>query len=131
MLLIGNWAAFWRGHNTQSWCALDVLILLVFTSVLYAFCDLVMPDKPGDQAVIDLREYHAREGRRYKLLQLVFTAMAFLFIAHNSTSFVQWLDVSKFAILAALIGALALRARSVWLDTVTAAAMTVLAVVFS
>jgi hypothetical protein len=131
MVLIGNWAAFWRERNMQSWSALDVLIPLLFTSVLYAFCDLVMPDQPAaGQAVVDLREYHAREGKRYKLLQLVFAAMAFLLNAHSAASLVQWLGMSRFAILAALIGGLALRARSVWLDTATAAALAMLAAVF-
>ena len=46
LLLLGNWASFWRMRDIQSWQALDVLIPLAFVSVLYAFCDLVMPDEP-------------------------------------------------------------------------------------
>jgi hypothetical protein len=130
MVLIGNWAAFWRSRNIQSWSVLDVLIPLVFVSVLYAFCDLVMPDRTEAPAVVDLREYHLRAGKRYKLLQLVFATLALLLIAHRSNSVHEWLVASKFALVAALVGALALFARSVWLDVATAAALTLLAMFF-
>jgi hypothetical protein len=130
MVLIGNWAAFWHSRNIQSWGALDVLIPLVFTSVLYAFCDLVMPDKPAEGETTDLRKYHAREGKRYKLLQLVFAVLVMLAMARTATSVAQWAAMAKFAILAALIGVVALRAQRVWLDTATAAVLTVLAIIF-
>jgi hypothetical protein len=130
MVLIGNWAAFWRSRDVQSWTALDVLIPLVFVSVLYAFCDLVMPDKTDAHAAVDLRDYHRNAGKRYKLLQLVFAALALLLIAHRSHSFNEWLVASKFALVAALVGALALFARSVWLDVATAIALTLLAMLF-
>lgn len=130
MVLIGNWAAFWRSHDVTSWTVLDVLIPLVFVSVLYAFCDLVMPDKPAGHEVLDLRVYHDREGKRYKLLQLIFACLALLLLAHRSHGFAEWLGASKFAIVAALIGGLALVARKVWLDTLTAAALTLLGMTF-
>ncbi|MEO6798450.1 MAG: hypothetical protein ABI178_00720 [Rhodanobacter sp.] len=130
MVLIGNWAALWLSRNVQSWSVLDVLIPLVFVSCLYAFCDLVMPEKAAEHEFVDLRDYHAREGRRYKLLQLVFAALALLLLAHRARSFDEWLGTSTFAMLAVVIGALALRARSVWLDTATAIALTLLATSF-
>jgi hypothetical protein len=48
----------------------------------------------------------------------------------TSASFEQWLQKSTFAILAALIGVVAPRARSAWLDTATAIALAVLAAIF-
>ena len=60
MLLVANWASLWRGHNVIAWSVLDVLTPLAYISILYAFCDLVMPDVQGD-APLDLREYtHAK-----------------------------------------------------------------------
>lgn len=130
MLLIANWATFWRKRSIESWSALDVLIPLVFVSVLYAFCDLVIPDKAVERGTIDLCEYHAQEGKRYKLVQLVLTFLAMLLIAHTASSVVQWGHAAKFAMLAALISMIALRTRRVWLDTATAAALTMLAGIF-
>jgi len=130
MVLIGNWAAFWRSRNVESWTVLDVLIPLVFVSVLYAFCDLVMPEKTDAPAVVDLRDYHLRQGKRYKLMQLVFAALALLLIAHRSHGLDEWLVASKFALVAALVGALALFARTVWLDVATSVALTLLAMFF-
>lgn len=46
MLLLGNWAAFWQMRDIRVWSGLEALIPLLFVSVLYAFCDLVMPDEP-------------------------------------------------------------------------------------
>lgn len=130
MLLIGNWATLWRLRNLPSWSALDVLIPLIFVSVLYAFCALVMPDQPAEHGLLNLRDYHGREGRRYKRLQLVFAAVALAVTARNATSFEQWLHLAKFAIVAAIVGGLALRARSVWLDTATAIVLAILAAVY-
>lgn len=129
-LLIGNWTALWRLRNLEHWHALDVLSPLVYSSVLYAFCDMVMPDKPANDAAVDLREFHAREGKRYKMLQLIFAAMVTVAIARSATSFVHWAELAKFGIVATVVGAIALRARSVWLDTVTALALTCLATLF-
>ena len=53
MLLLGNWAAFWALRDTRSWGAVDVLVPLLFVGVLYAFCDLVMPDEPKDGQVLE------------------------------------------------------------------------------
>ncbi|MEO7051096.1 MAG: hypothetical protein ABI128_05470 [Rhodanobacter sp.] len=130
MLLIGNWAGFWRSHSRQSWSAVDVLIDLAFVSILYAFCDLVMPEKPAEHAVVNLRDYHVREGKRYKLLQFVFAALALVVIAHGTPDFRHWLKASSYALIAVLVGGLALRARSVWLDTATSAALAMLAAIF-
>ena len=130
MLLIGNWSALWGMRNTQVWGVPDVLIPLLYTSVLYAFCDMVMPDRPADGALVDLREYHVREGGRYKMLQLIFAVLVTGALARSATSISQWVGLASFAMLAALIGTVALRARSVWLDTATAAALTVMAGVF-
>lgn len=129
-VLIGNWAAFWRMRDTQVWSMLDVLSPLVFTSVLYAFCDMVLPDRQAEGKVIDLREYHAKEGQRYKLLNIAFAVLAMIYLIHVSSNFEQWLQRSVFALAAALIGMVALRARSVWLDTAAAIAMVVLGVIF-
>lgn len=46
MLLLGNWAAFWQMRGIRDWSGSEALIPLLFVSVLYAFCDLVMPDEP-------------------------------------------------------------------------------------
>jgi len=130
MLVIGNWAGFWRFHGKQVWQTLDVLVPLLFASVLYAFCDMVVPELQVETKTMDLREYHVNEGRRYKLLQLVFAALALLVITRDASSPGQWLQKSTFAILAALIVTVALRARSIWLDTASAIALTALAVIF-
>ena len=130
MLLIGNWSALWGLRDIQAWGVLDVLIPLVYTSVLYAFCDLVMPDKPAEGAVVDLREYHMREGRRYKTLNLIFAVVVIGALVHSAASIRVWVDQSMFAIVAAVNSVIALRARSVWLDTATAAFFAVLAAVF-
>ncbi|MEO8748486.1 MAG: hypothetical protein ABI379_12640 [Rhodanobacter sp.] len=130
MLLIANWAALWRFRDQHAWSALDVLAPLVFVSVLYAFCDLVMPEKAAEHALLDLRDYHLREGKRYKLMQLAFAALSLLMIAREVKDFDQWLSRASFAIIAALIGVIALRARSVWLDTATAAALALLGIAF-
>ncbi len=130
MVLIGNWSAFWGLRSVQAWSVPDVLIPLLYTSVLYAFCDLVMPDGQAESAVVDLREFHAREGRRYKMLQLIFAIVVIGELARSSASVDEWLGKSIFAMAAAVIGAIALRARSIWLDTSTAAALTALAASF-
>ncbi|MBS0432083.1 MAG: hypothetical protein JSS21_06715, partial [Proteobacteria bacterium] len=102
MVLLGNWAVFWRLRNVQAWSALDVLVPIVFTGVLYAFCDLTLPDETARDEIVDLREYHLREGRRYKLLQLVFAVLAMLLLARTATGIDQWLHAARFALLAAL-----------------------------
>ncbi|MEP6897717.1 MAG: hypothetical protein ABI870_04210 [Rhodanobacter sp.] len=130
MVLIGNWAAFWRMRDTQVWSMFDVLSPLVFISVLYAFCDMVLPDRQAERKVIDLREYHANEGRRYKLLNIAFAVLSMIYLIHVSSNFEQWLQRAVFALVAALIGVVALRARRVWLDTATSIGMTVLGVIF-
>jgi hypothetical protein len=130
MLLIANWASFWRYSQVESWGELDVLIPLVFVSVLYAFCDLVIPDQDAAGETLDLCEYLDREGKRYKKLQLIVVVLSTIYIAHTTSSFVEWLASAKFAIIAGLITLVALRARRVWLDTVTAAALAVEAAIF-
>lgn len=130
MILIGNWASFWQQRGVQAWGAMDVLIPLVFVGVLYAFCDLVMPDVPADGTVLDLREYHARQGRRYVLLQLVFAMLAMLVIARNAASFSQWLHAARFAVVAMVGSAIALLTRRAWLDTAVATGLAILAAIF-
>ena len=130
MLLVGNWAAFWKLHDTQAWSAVDVLIQLVFVSVLYAFCDLVMPDEPQRGEMLDLGEYHACQGRRYKTVQLLFALLALTVIANGSSSFGQWISASRFALTAAAFTAIALWTRRVWLDTLVAIAMAAMGVIF-
>lgn len=130
MLLIGNWSALWGMRETRLSGALDVLVPLLYTSVLYAFCDMVMPDKPADGALVDLREYHAREGKRYKVLQLVFAVLVAAAIARSSSSVADWARAAAFAMLAAVIGTIALRARSAWLDTTTAVVLAAMAAMF-
>ncbi len=129
MLLIGNWAAFWHVHNVQTWPMTDVLIRLTYVGILYAFCELVMPEA-GTEGPLDLREYHAREGHRYKLLLLVFTTVVILALVRSATGFVNWLEMAKFAILAEANVLLALRARSVRLDTATAVVQVALTLVY-
>jgi hypothetical protein len=130
MLLVANWAQFWRLHDVQAWNALDVLEPLVFVGVLYAFCDLVMPDEPRDSQLLDLRDYHARQGRRYKTMHLVFATLALLVIAHQTSSFDRWLAASAFALVAALCTVVALWTRRVWLDTLAAIVLVAMAPVF-
>lgn len=103
---------------TQAWGPLDVLMPLLFVGVLYAFCDLVMPDAPKDGRVLDLREYHARQGHRYKTLQLLFAVLALVVIALRSRDVGDWLAGSHFAAVAVVCSLVALRTRRVWLDTV-------------
>lgn len=130
MLLIGNWAQFWRFRDIQAWGALDVLAPLVFVGVLYAFCDLVMPDEPREGQLLDLRDHHARQGRRYKTMQLVFSVLALLVIAQNSSSFGRWLAASNFALIAATCTLVALRTRHAWLDTAAAVVLVSMAPIF-
>lgn len=130
MLLLGNWAAFWSLRGTQSWGWLDVLMPLLFLGVLYAFCDLVMPEEPKDGQMLDLREYHVRHGHRYKTLQLLFAVLAMLTIAVRSTSVSDWFSGSGFALVAAICSLVALRTKRVWLDTAAAAVLVAMAPVF-
>ena len=130
MLLLGNWAQFWRFHGTESWGPLDVLIPLVFVGVLYAFCDLVVPEEPKQGEVLDLRDYHERQGRRYKTMQLAFSVLALLVIARSSSDFGQWLAASGFALIASACTLVALRTRRVWLDTAAAIVLVLIAPVF-
>ena len=130
MLLLGNWANFWRLRLTQAWGPLDVLEPLVFVGVLYAFCDLVVPDEPRDGETLDLREYHARQGRRYKTMHLAFALLALLVIAHRTSSFEEWLATSTFALIAATSTVVALRTRRAWLDTLAAIVLVAMALVF-
>ncbi|MEO5628421.1 MAG: hypothetical protein ABIQ62_01480, partial [Thermomonas sp.] len=130
MLLIGNWAQLWALHDIQAWRALDVLSPLVFVGVLYAFCDLVMPDEPKDGQLLDLRDYHTRQGRRYKTMHLVFAALALLVIALGSSGFGEWLGRSAFALIAALCTLVALRTHRVWLDTLVALVLVAMAPIF-
>lgn len=130
MLLVGNWAQFWRLHDIQAWRALDVISPLVFVGVLYAFCDLVMPDEPGDGQLLDLRDYHARQGRRYKTMHLVFATLALLVIALQTSGFGQWLAASSFALIAATCTVVALWTRRAWLDTLAAIVLVAMAPVF-
>ena len=130
MLLIGNWAAFWRQHATTEWGALDVLLQLVFLSVLYVLCDLVMPDMPAGDEILDLRVFHERQGKRYVLAQMLFAALAILLIARETSGFGQCVESARYPITGVLLGVIALRARSVWLDTAAAAGMALLAAVY-
>lgn len=130
MLLIGNWAQFWRFHGATAWRPLDVLGPLVFVGVLYAFCDLVLPEEPKAGEAVDLRQYHQHEGRRYKAMQLAFSVLATLVIARDTSSFGQWLAASGFALVAAACTAVALWTRRVWLDTAAAVVLVLMAPVF-
>ena len=131
MVLVGNWASFWRQRDWQAWGTLDVLIPLVFIGVLYAFCDLVMPDERKEGQVLDLRDYHAQQGRRYKAMHLVFATLALLGIARGSSDFEQWLDGATFALIAAVTTVISLSARRrVWLDTLAAIVLVMLAPLF-
>ncbi len=130
MLLVANWARFWGMRNTAVWGPLDVLEPLVFVGVLYAFCDLVMPDEPKEGQVLDLRHYHALQGRRYKLMHLAFAILALLVIARRSTDFSTWLSTASFGLVAAGWTVIALWTRRTWLDTVAAVALVAMAPVF-
>ena len=130
MLLIGNWARFWTLRDQHFWSVLNVLVPLIYVGALYAFCDLVMPERAEGHTLVNLRDYHVHEGKRYKLALLLFSAMILLFMALNAPDFTYWVRVSAFAMMGALICALALRARSVWLDTATAIAMMMLTSVY-
>ena len=130
MVLVGNWASFWQRRDWQLWGPLDVLIPLVFIGVLYAFCDLVMPDEPKEGQVLDLRDYHVQQGNRYKAMHLAFSTLALLVIARQSSSFGQWLEGATFALIAAASTTVSLRARRVWLDTLTAIVLVLLAPLF-
>ena len=128
--LVGNWAAFWRLREMQSWSALDVLSPLLFVSVLYAFCDLVMPQEPKEGQILDLRRYHELQGRRYKTMQLVFSLLALGVIAERGVGFSDWLTASRFALIAATCSVVALWTRRVWLDTLTAIILVLMAPTF-
>ena len=130
MLLLGNWAAFWKMRDIQAWGALDVIMPLLFVSVLYAFCDLVMPVEPKDGDTLDLREYHARQGHRYKLVQLGFAVLALLVIARRSDDLGDWFAGSGYALVAAACSAVALVTRRTWLDTAVAVVLVAMAPVF-
>lgn len=130
MLLVGNWAQFWHFHGIQAWSVLNVLSPLVFVGVLYAFCDLVMPEEPKEGQALDLRDYHERQGRRYKTMQLVFSLLALLVIAQSSSSFGNWLAASGFALIAATCTIIALRTHRVWLDTAAAVVLVAMAPAF-
>lgn len=130
MLLVGNWAKFWRFHDAGTWRPLDVLIPLVFVGVLYAFCELVMPEEPKQGEVLDLREYHAHQGRRYKTMQLVFSVLAVLVIARSSSDIGRWFAVSSFALIAAACSVVALRTRRAWLETAAAIVLVLIAPVY-
>ncbi|MFL6591145.1 MAG: hypothetical protein ACJ8GK_00340 [Luteimonas sp.] len=130
MLLIGNWAAFWRQHATTGWGGLDILLQLVFLGVLYVFCDLVMPDMPAGDEILDLRVFHERQGKRYVVAQTLFAALAMLLIAREATGFWQWLDWARYPTIGVLLGMIALRARSVWLDSAAATGVAILASVY-
>ena len=130
MLLLGNWAQFWRFHGAEAWRPLDVLMPLVFVGVLYAFCDLVMPEEPAPGEALDLREYHLNQGRRYKTMQLAFSVLALLVIARSSSDFSRWFAASGFALVAAACTIVALRTRRAWLDTSAAVVLVLMAPVF-
>lgn len=132
MLLVGNWAKYWQLHDIRAWNALDVFVPLVFVGVLYAFCDLVMPEDPkeGEGQVLDLRDYHVRQGRRYKTMQLVFSVLATLVVARSSSTFAAWLATSTFALIAAACTIVALRTRRAWLDTAIAVVLVAMAPVY-
>ena len=83
-----------------------------------------------DGVVLDLRTYHAVQGRRYKLLQLVFAVMATLVIARSSSSVRDWLANAGFALVAAACSVVALRTRGAWLDTAAAVLLLAMAPVF-
>lgn len=130
MLLIGNRANFWRSHSQPSRSALGGLIDLIFVSILCGICDLVMPEKPAEYEVLNLGDHHVRQGEAYKFLQVMFAALALVAIAYGTPDFEQWLKASGYALIAVLIGGIALRARSVWLETATAAGSVMLGAVY-
>ena len=122
MLLVGNWAGLWKLHAIQAWHAFDVINPLVFVGVLYAFCDLVMPEEPKEGQVLDLRDYHAQQGRRYKTMHLAFATLALLVIAQRASGFDDWLAASSFALVAATCTVVALPkpgSESTFPDTTT------------
>jgi hypothetical protein len=130
MLLVANWAQFWSLRDIQAWRPLDVMTPLVFVGVLYAFCDLVMPEEPKEGQVLDLRDHHAHQGRRYKTMQLAFSVLALLVIARDSSDFGKWFAASGFALVAAACTVVALWTRRAWLDTAVAIVLVLMAPVF-
>lgn len=122
-LLLGNWAAFWRMHGIVSWQPIDVLIPLVFVSVLYAFGDMVVPEEPAEGRQLDLRDYHRVQGRRYIKLQLLFVVLALLVVARTSNDVGVWLVRASFALVAGACSVVALTTKRVWLDTLAAAVL--------
>jgi hypothetical protein len=89
-----------------------------------------MPDEPGEGQVLDLRDNHARQGRRYKTMHLAFATLALLVIARQTSDFGQWLAASSFALIAVTCTVVALWTRRVWLDTLAAIVLVAMAPVF-
>ncbi len=130
MVLVGNWAQFWRFRSIQVWHPLDVLSPLIFVGLLYAFCELVMPEEPKDGQLLDLCEYHTRQGRRYKTMHLAFAIAALVVITTRVTAFGEWLHSSGFGLIAAMATVVALWTRRVWLDTMAAIVLVSMAPIF-
>jgi hypothetical protein len=85
---------------------------------------------PAGDEILDLRVFHERQGERYVLAQMLFAALAILLIAREASGFGQWVESARYPITGVLLGVIALRARSVWLDTAAAAGMAILAAVY-
>ena len=78
-VVVGNWGAMWGVRTDTAWPPLRVLAWLTAMASLYTFCALVIPEV--DRATpLDLKQFHAREGRRYMIAHNVFAALAVVFI---------------------------------------------------
>src|SRR5687767_14440006 len=78
-VVIGNWGAMWGAGRDLDWSAARVLARFTSLTILYGFCALVIPEVTRG-TLLDLKQFHEREGRRYMIAHNVFAGVAILFI---------------------------------------------------
>jgi hypothetical protein len=64
IIIIANWIGFWDLRRLPSWGVGTIAFILAMAIANYLQAALVCPEV-GHEGIVDLRDFHRRQGRRY------------------------------------------------------------------
>jgi hypothetical protein len=64
IIIVANWIGFWDMRQLPSWSVGMILFTLAMAIANYLQVALVCPEV-GDEGIVDLHDFHRRQGRRY------------------------------------------------------------------
>jgi hypothetical protein len=128
---IGNWASSWSERTLNSWPAWSVLLTLSTASGQYVFCAFVTPDAPKEGA-IDLVAFHQQKRAGYLW---AFFALGIAAVAYNlgfglTNHYADWMRDTLLTLPLFATILLAIFVRSLWVQTLSAAAAAALQTYF-